>query len=104
MKTALLILFGFLIFNLPKSVWSNPFSCKIPVETEAIEETKMEPLTYKGFMALDNQTFGFIQIGENDYEVAVGDNIKGFTILKISKVHLRYRYMQKVYHSLLESD
>lgn len=104
MKTLIAALFVLITLNHLNSVHSNPFKSKLPQKSEITDEPSTEALTYKGFISLDNNMYGFIQIGENDYEVAEGETIEAYTILKISRRSLKYQYMKETHSLLLELD
>ena len=104
MKKELLLILIIAVICSPQSGGSNPFRCKIPKEPKMVKNIEREAVTYKGFMALGSHKFGLIQIGKKDLEVSEGDVVQEITILKISKVHLKYRYKQKIYHAVLANE
>ncbi|MBU2514487.1 hypothetical protein KJ966_24435 [bacterium] len=69
-----------------------------------MEETQVDNLVFKGYIIIDDIIYGIITIGDSDYEVLEGDEIKGFRILNISNIGLDYFHNQRKYHSTLDSQ
>ena len=90
------IIFQFLSFNVADAS-DNPFKCKLSSEKPVVKNQVTDPLIFKGFILIDKKIYGLVTIDGEDLEVVPGQEVKGYTILTISKSHLEYRYRDKRY-------
>ncbi len=106
-QSDLIRIFIFLLIFLtvpPVSIQSNPFQCKIPSGIVIHEKKPENILVFKGYAIIDENIYGLIMIGNHDYEVLKGDEIKGYRILKVSKIGLEYLYEKEKRRTVLESQ
>ncbi len=83
---------------------ANPFSSKTQTAKIKNPQKISEIIVFKGFAVIGERRFGLVQIGQSDFEVLEGDEIKGIRIKKVGDDRLDYSVNNENRHILLNSD
>ncbi len=86
------------------NLWANPFSTKVKKQIKQKPQPSVGKIVFKGYAVIGEQYFGFVQIGNTDFEVTEGDVINGIKIRKVTGFRLDYSIDNQRKFILLKSN